>query len=483
MEKIPLKNQEEISNQDLLSEYNNARRRNKLSLQESNAIYKRLMKTKDKSLSKIAKVKRMYKQKQFEECTYQPKINKSSSKLVVKKNRKNLSNRINEILEERERKRERIRLEKDQSKEMDLIKNCTFTPKINKKRKRTSKSRRNSCIASKDGESHVLKLEFNRELREKNLKKIMRKKSIDNVRRRSRSRLSKKGSGKSLTPAIKRRMSFGNLRRNQSKGRPRKDNRGTKTPTRTMLKANKRTKRRRKKPMDPGIFTKRSIVILNDQDEFEDLNVYLQKKKEKLQESQKIFHEFEQILKKKINDKEQEEEKETPVVHVEKKNHEEKQKPIKNVEIKNNSSKNSEEKMFAELEFKLNKEVESAKTKPRRVNKRRKSYQKPKKKQKNVQRVVNKENEPTSNLTTNIIKQVKFKEKEGNPKIPEESFAELSKLELVPLDSCIQPSSPLDDKTYLVINGEKIFFEKNTIDSIIDTNRIKKISQCFNEYI
>lgn len=471
-----MNNQNEITNNNLLSEFKNAKRRNKLSLEESNAIYKRLMKTKDKSMSKIARVKKMYKRKEFEECTYQPKINRSSSKLVVKKNRKNLSNRINDILEEREKKRQKIRKEKDINKERDIIENCTFTPKINRKRSRVFKSRRNSCTSNRNEELSVSKLEVNQELREKNLKKMMRKVSRKHetgiVDGRSRSR-------NNLTPVRKRQMSFGNLKRNQSKGRSRKRTRGAKTPTRAMMKARKGSRKGRKRPVDPDIFSKRSIVILNEDDEFEDLNVYLNKKRQKLEESQKIFSEFEEILSKKIS---QEKRQGSVNPSPEKQDNLEQEEEERHKKEQDILLQNLKEATFSGLEFKPHQEQHprTAKPKPKRVRKRRRSYQRSAKNSKKSEKIRNKENEPSLNTESAGLSILQFKGSDANNL--EESFPDLSSMKLTPAPETPLDNSSMGDKEYLVINGEKIYFNKNTIHSIIDTKRIKKLSNCFNEY-
>lgn len=69
------------------------------------------------------------------------------------------------------------------------------------------------------------------------------------------------------------------------------------------------------------------------------------------------------------------------------------------------------------------------------------------------------------------------------------TVCELSKLKLSVIESPKKSESDIESsrnnqirRDFLIINGEKIFFNEATISSIIDTNRIKKLAQCFGQY-
>lgn len=63
----------------LVTHMNTITQKAKLTKRQSDALYNRLLKKDNSIYSKKAERVRKYKQKQFQECTYQPKINRSKS--------------------------------------------------------------------------------------------------------------------------------------------------------------------------------------------------------------------------------------------------------------------------------------------------------------------------------------------------------------------------------------------------------------------
>lgn len=469
-----------LVNKELLVEYKNAQKKSKLSIQESNAIYNRLMEHQGKKKTRIAQVKKMYKTRQYSECTYQPKINKSSKKITQ---RKNISNRVNEILEKREKKRELMKRREQKSKEIHLMENCTFAPKINRKKKKRKK-RRESKNKRKLREQEVFCLEMEEEGRRESMNPFFdrdrtvskRRKSLvpQTSRRRNKSR---KFSNRSLSPIGKtRKKSFSTLRRNKSRKiqMPRKPR---KNPTKLMMNATNRRKTKRKKPSDPGIFTKRSIVVLNENDEFEDLNVYLEKQRKALEERSKL----------KTKEKE--------LLDLEKMLREESA-FVKQIEVSPNLSKSisndeQERKVLGELlPVQMKKEVREKVVK-KKIQRKKRIKKKIKKKAEfekddDILQFIDKENKFQGNLLDQRTvpmseEEVEFNYTETN------TVCELSKLKLSVIESpkrseTNEKNHERDRRDFLIINGEKIFFNESTISSIIDTNRIKKLANCFNQY-
>jgi hypothetical protein len=119
-------------NDQLLTHFQNMKKKSKMTKQDSDALYNRLMERQGKKRERIAKVKRKYKQEQYMECTYKPKINKRKN---GQRKMKGISKRVDEILNFREKKKEELK-KRRLDREQDELKNCTFKPKINKKKRR-----------------------------------------------------------------------------------------------------------------------------------------------------------------------------------------------------------------------------------------------------------------------------------------------------------------------------------------------------------
>jgi len=119
-------------NDQLLTHFKNLKKKNKLTKEDSDALYQRLMDRQGRKKDRIAEAKRKYKREEYSECTYKPKINRKKG---YRRNMKGISNRVGEILECREKKKEEIK-KRRRLKEESELKNCTFKPKINRKRNR-----------------------------------------------------------------------------------------------------------------------------------------------------------------------------------------------------------------------------------------------------------------------------------------------------------------------------------------------------------
>lgn len=420
-----------------------------------------------RSRSKIAEVKKKYKKKEYSECTYQPKINKSSKKKTPY--RKNITNRIDEILEQRERKRENLKKRQMLNKEKDLMENCTFAPKINRQGNIKNNGDKNVTVKRRtfmEKESFCLEIEEEcqerRPLPNRGKSSFSRRKSLIP----QTSRIRKKKNKQSFSPLnIKPQRSMSALRKSKSRARYSPNDLQFKNPTKLMLKAKK--KKKTKKPIDPGIFTKRTIVVLNENDEFEDLNSYLEKKRKEQNESKsrsekeiggnysqpRLFKEHKDAVE--------------PIVT-----------NVEEIQIHDESmiSRNIQKRKEKREKKKISNGTNRNKLNEKFNQNRRLSIE-----------LIDKENQFQGNYlekhTLPILDdEIEFDYTETN------TVCELSKLKLSVIESP-KKSNYEESKLYnqngrefLVINGEKIFFNEETISSIIDTSRIKKLAQCFGHY-
>lgn len=117
-------------NNELLTHFKNISKSKKRTKSDSDAFYKRIMDRQGKKRQKIAEAKKRYKQEEFLECTYKPKINRKKGK---KRKMKGICNRVDEILQCREKKKMKIRKMREMEKEHEMNM-CTFRPKINKRK-------------------------------------------------------------------------------------------------------------------------------------------------------------------------------------------------------------------------------------------------------------------------------------------------------------------------------------------------------------
>ena len=102
-----------------------------MSKRDSNALYNRLMNKEGKRAEKLAEAKLKKKQEELQECTHAPKINKKFNKRM--KQREQITKRVNDILEQRQKKLIQTKKIEKMKEEDELDQNCTFKPKINKK--------------------------------------------------------------------------------------------------------------------------------------------------------------------------------------------------------------------------------------------------------------------------------------------------------------------------------------------------------------
>lgn len=426
-----------------------------------------------KSKTRIAQVTKMYKTKEYSECTYKPKINKSCKK----SSRKGLPNRVSEILENRERKREILKKREQKNKEKDLMENCTFAPKINK---RASKQKNNQRIKnrremSKDEEIFCLELEEEENPffdRRRNLSK--RRRSM--IPQTSRGGEKSKDNNKSISPLKKKpQRSLSAFRNNRSKSNQR-SRKFMKKPTKLMMSATNNPKKKKRRPADPGIFTKRSIVVLNENDEFEDLNIYLEKKRKAMENKIMVETQDQQLLniEKILREPQPQKEKE-------------KSPKFEKVEF---HQKIQERRVLGELFVEGSKQKVKKRVVKKQIKQKLKKVKKKKKSQvkENIIDLLDKENNFQGNLLDQRTVPVYDDEVEYNY-TETNTVCELSKLKLSVIESPKKSESDIESsrnnqirRDFLIINGEKIFFNEATISSIIDTNRIKKLAQCFGQY-
>lgn len=100
----------------------------KMRKDESDALFDRLMMQKEKFTQEISKKRKDNIQKFMKENTHQPSINK---KLNFNSNFKALPERIDDIIEKREKKRTEAKKRHTIAVEEEMTKECTFTPRIN----------------------------------------------------------------------------------------------------------------------------------------------------------------------------------------------------------------------------------------------------------------------------------------------------------------------------------------------------------------
>lgn len=106
----------------------------KLTPEESNAIFERMMEKKRKTDKEICKKRKENYKKILEENTHVPCLNKRKLKKGKEtEDFKTLTSRIDEIIEIRREKREEAKRKRFHKEKEEMRRECTFTPNINRR--------------------------------------------------------------------------------------------------------------------------------------------------------------------------------------------------------------------------------------------------------------------------------------------------------------------------------------------------------------
>jgi hypothetical protein len=449
-------------NKHLLDHYGEIQKKGKISKPSADALYHRLMSQKEKKAERLIGLKTRRARETYRECTHTPKINRTRSC----SNLKGLKDRTKDILEVRRKKREEMRQKGLMEMEFELVEKCTFTPKINKTKRHQKRNLIDLFEWQKKASEKVKKSR-----KEKDMKKDEGATFTPRICKKSKKIVEqkRKGAGPMEKTPVKskskiRRKRTGFRRRKKTdlgivvkhKSKPRRFKKKKKEQQRkafgTPRKGKKSLSRRHRKAKSltgtpttacsfGQSFYGRSIVVLNENDEFEEIEKYMQKKKKEIKLQQKENEVAREVLEK------------------QKRLHRQNKSRKKKVQKENIN-------LFAKNRMKVpehNSRVLKSKM-DKLVRKSPSPLQKLKK--------------PSLDVTYDQVKSMILEEKfEKMNQLPLKKKPKKHKLGRKKRASkkLENPWETSGQKKFLLIDGQRIYFNESTIDELIDKQRSKKI--------